>query len=325
MAATTYGKGFSAGAEIVPEATYGTLATTGEKKLRLISETLTSQHNLMANEVKAAYGEAQIASVTDTYGAGGTTVCELDYDNFNELLVSAIGAVATATYEPDAELPTPYSVVIDRLVKRFQYTGGFTEELRITGNATPGDSRVRIENDWTFMKCTPSDTALDGVALVSSTPVKMSELTFSIGDISDALAAGDAIPISSFTLRVKNNLKIDYGSGSAYIIQPIREKQREVYFDVTIPRYSDQTAVTAIQTAITNHTQLQATLNFDGPGSDSFVISLPELFGVQDDNFPNVSDHSVMPFNGRFQAFKNVHNTTHMSTVTYEFLIVTAT
>jgi len=325
MAATTYGKGFSGAAVIVPESTYGTLAGSGQKKLKLVSETLTGKHFLLPNEIKNAYGETQIPSVANQKGANGTTICLADYDNIGELLTSAIGAVATTTWEPDAELPTPYSIIVDRVVKRFQFTGGFTEELRIRGQAGANDGRIYIENDWLFQKCTPSSDAMLADDLTSCTEMKMSELTFSIGDTKDALAAGDAIPISAFTFRVKNNLKVDFGSGSAYCIQPIRERQREVYLDITIPRYSNQTAVAAIETAVDAHSILQATLNFDGPGSDSFVLSLPELYAVEEDPMAKIADHAVMPFSASFQAFKNTNNLTHMPTVTYEFLVVMAT
>jgi len=311
--AVTYAKGFNCAAEIVPEVAYGTLATGTEKALRIVDETLTRQFPLLDSMVKRGTGAERLPTVKDTESASGMVKVEADYHNIHEILLHALGTYTAGPpkeYEPAADITASYSVVIDRGVTRFQYTGGMIEELRILGDAAT--SRIFLEADWIFQKGATSATALAGAALTSSTLMKMSELTFRIGTTADALASGDALALSSFVLRIKNNWKIDFASGSAYMIQPIRDTLREVTLSIMAPRYSSDDEIAAIMTAVTGDSVLQADFTWDGPDTDSLLIELPEMKTAAPPAL-NIQSHAVIPFSMDFNCFKNENNQTYMS------------
>lgn len=324
MAAPVYGKGFLANAVIVPESAYGTLAASGQKSLPIVSETLTRNFEYLQNNVKSGYGAAALHSFKGSETVSGTVVCEMDYGNMEELFTCAVGskAISPTTYSMTDEVTTSYSIILDKTVERFEFTGGFVEEMRIISKAKEIST---IETDWVFQKCTPSATAILSDTLTASTKALHSQIVFWIGDISNALVTGDLLAITDFTLRLKNNLRTDvFASGSAYIIQPIRNIPREVTLEFNCPAYSDNEVITAVKGALRAHSQLQSIIVWDGPTTNAITINIPELFGTEPDNV-NISGQEVLTFNAKLRAYKNVHNTTHMTAPLDEFNVLTVT
>jgi hypothetical protein len=203
-----------------------------------------------------------------------------------------------------------------------QYLGGVIEEMRLIGNVENNSGIVMLETDWVFASGLSSATALPSASLTASVYVKMSDLTFSIGDVTNVLAAGDAIAVHDFTFRIKNNWKIERGSASAYIIQPVRDLPREVTLDFTVSKYSDNTVVAAIAAGLRNHTQLQAVMSW-ASGAETLAIYIPRLYGADIDNMP-IADDKILALPVKLKAHLNANNAfTGMSTITEEFTLTT--
>jgi hypothetical protein len=320
MAAPVYGKGFTSGLVLAAEAVaFGTLGATGIA-VPFVSETLTRKPDYIPHDVKIGKGASAYPSVVGVTDVSGTLVTKVDYDNMARFFAQLTGD-ASSQYIPADEVTLSTSIVVNRNVERLQYTGGVIEEARLIGNVANNNGLIMLETDWVFQLCTPSSDAILSASLTASTYAKMSELTLMIGDISDALSGTtDKQIIRDFVLRYKNNFKLVQGSQSGYIRQPIRDIPREVTFEFTIENYVDSTTNTvlgAIKTALRAHTQLQANLAWDGPGSDAISINLPELFPADVDNLP-ISDDKILTFPVKLRAYKNIHNTTNMASSTEE-------
>lgn len=325
------GVGFKADMDMVVEETYGTLDTSAPTitAYPFISETLTETPNYFENDSKEGGDEAAKAPTLDRLNSpSGVITSYFDYHNFNMLLSQAIGIVNTGVgsvadpfvFEPDASISLSKSIVIDKVKERWQYTGGIIKRITLSGSAGD-DGRIKLETEWLFQKLTLSDTPISATSATASEYMKMSQLVFRIGDQADALAAGDALAITDFTLTWNNNWLEKYASGSAYMMQPtIRDIPREVTLAFTAARYNSDAEITAIQTAIRAGTKLQADLTFTGGTSPrSFLIQIPELMKCT--AYPNapVDGPGNLTFSTTLQAHKNSHATI-MSTVDYEAL-----
>lgn len=322
MAAPKYHKGFTGNVVLVVESSWNTLAGSGQVAIPMESETLMATPKFIENDVKIGNTHTRKANTLDVEDIAGTVVSRLDYNNMGRILTQAIGTPTSTTYSPAEEITNSTSLIIDRTVDRLQYTGGVIEELRIMGNVA--DNVCKIEADWVFAKRTRSTDAILSASLTASTYALMSEMALRIGDIGDALAAGDTIGVNDFTLRIKHNLDLVRTSGSAYLIAPIRKIPRETSLEFTLPYLSDTGVSATIAAAIRAHSILQATLTWDGPGSDAITISLAEMYSQEHDNL-NIPDSNTVPFKVKLNAYKNVLNTTLMATVAEEMLLVTAT
>lgn len=119
-------------------------------------------------------------------------------------------------------------------------------------------------------------------AVVDVDLVLFSDFVFRIGDQAGALAAGDQIALSSFTISVNNNLTEPQqttlpASGTLNIfqpIQPVRNGFRETTLEITLPRYDADTFLDFR----TNDTNLQAEFFGTQPtSSEEFDILFPNL------------------------------------------------
>ena len=326
MSAPVIGKGFMAEAVLVPEvvATFGTLEASGQLAFRFVSASETNDYKDLLDNTLYGYGASARHGEADRELHTVTVVLRADYDNTVTFLNGVTGHAA-ADMTPVAENALIYSLVIDKVVERFQYTGGVIEELRIIGNADT--SVIMIEADFIFAKLTKASAAIPAASLTASTFLKMQDATFRIGTMADALTAGDALAITDFTIRIKNNFLIKWGSASQYIIVPIREKPREVYLDITASRYDDSAEIAAIGTAMTGNSILQADLTIsDGVSTNNFLAQFAELYPTPNTRLnPPVGDAGPLTFSASFQAFYNLNNGTLMATVTEDIRILTAT
>jgi hypothetical protein len=318
--AVSIAKGFNTKAVIVPEAMYGTLAESGQQALPIISETLTKNYVYMQNEVKVAGGASRLPSQLGNQTAGGTVTCEWDYDNCSELLTAAIGSLALGVFTPTEDLDDKYSIILDKELKRHQFLGGMCQEMRIRGGAGINNGKTLLETDWIFRSMTESDTAILADTLTASGKIKHSNLTFRIGNGTDALAAGDALPLVEYTFRVRNNLSVIYASGnSGSIIQPVRQSMREVTLEITLPYYSSDDETTAIKTAAAAHSLLQADFTWSD-GTDTMLLQIGEMY-LGDYPNQNIESHDMLPFKAMFDVVKNVNNQTYLTAVDYDFLL----
>ena len=322
------GKGYKVDAALVLEDTFGTLDTDTPVAvaLPLLTENLVSQFENIENDTKEGGNEAAKAFTKDRYHVTGNTTIAMDYHNIEELLhlgvgvVSGTGASATPfVWEPDEEITTSYSLVLDKTKERFQYTGGIIESFTI--NSSASRNRCEMDINWLFQKLTRADTAINATSLTASEAIKHSQLVFRIGTQADALDADDTLAVSDISVMWKNNWNApEFQSGSNFIVQPIRQLPREVTLTFTASRYNSDAEITAIQDALTNGTKLQADLTWTGGTSPrKFEIKLPELMVTDAPNVP-ISDHSPLTFTTTMRAFVNTAKATIMTDVVYEAL-----
>lgn len=322
------GKGYKCDAALVLEDEFGTLDdnTPLAVAFPLLTENLAQQHENIENDTKEGGNEAAKAFTKDRYHVTGNTTIAMDYHNIEELFHLGVGIVAGAgtvaspfSWEPDAEIATSYSLVLDKTKERFQYTGGIIESFTISSSA----SRNRCEMDiqWLFQKLTRAATAIKATSLTASEAMKHSQLVFRIGTQADALDADDTLAVSDISVMWKNNWNApEFQSGSNYIVQPIRQLPREVTLTFTASRYNSDAEISAIQDALTNGTKLQADLTWTGGTSPrKFEIKLPELMVTDAPNVP-ISDHSPLTFTTTMRAYVNTAVTTIMTDVKYEAL-----
>ncbi len=318
--ATIYGKGFTSGLVLASEAVaFGTLGTTGIA-VPFISETLTAKPDYVPHDIKIGKGASAYPSIVGNTDVDGTIVCKVDYDNMARFFIQTTGDAATL-FVPADEVTQSTSVIVNRNVERLQYTGGVIEEMRIMGSIDNNNSLIMMESDWFFQKRTVSSDAILSASLTSSTYAKMSELVFRIGTQADELAAVDAIAIQNFVIRFKNNFKIVRGSGSAFIVQPVRDLPREVTLDITVSNYSDTgTALLAIVAALRAHSALAADFTFTA-SAGSITITIPELYPMDLDNMP-IADDKILSFPVKLRAYKNT--SAIMATTTEEIAFALA-
>ncbi len=301
MAATSYGKEYNAAAEIVPEIAWGSLEATGLLAVLLASETLTDDKPFPDATHVAGEGAARKVGEQDRINASGMLKVQADYVNCRALLLAALGDSNSTFFYPAEENAQSISALIDRDLKRHQFRGGMIEELRIIGNAD--DPRVYMECDFVCKDDNPSATELSGATLPAYR-ILMKHLVFRIADVTNIIAAGDALVLSSFILRIKNNFKVQYGTGSAYIVKPIRDTQRQVTLEITALRYSDETSITAVETAANAGSQLQADFTFTGDSPYVWTIHLPEMY-LQKKPHPNVSGKNSMAYSAVFDVYSH--------------------
>lgn len=316
------GRGYAGACVGYEESAWGTNPGSGQIKLPLVSETLTRNLDMIEQTLKNGYTAARRKPLQVYEKVAGSTVFELDYHNCGSIFEAAFGTDTSGVFTFADELTKSMTLIIDKGgVQRYTYLGGMINTMRLRTSAA--NPKALLECDWVFKSASRADTALPSASL--TTPeykVLHNQLVFRIADCADALASGDALTITELVLTIENNLKIDqFGSGSAYIIQPVRQNQRKVSLEITVPRYENSDEILAILTAADAHSALQADATWTGSSPRTCTLKLPELYQTPYAN-PQVSeDYGIMPMKFTFEAFENVNNQTYMSTPTDEAMI----
>ncbi len=335
MAAPVIGRGHTTSMVIVPETTFGTLATGSEIAVPFVSESISQAFTYRPNVIKIGkgIGARRVPTVAHQRN-GGTIQMWADYKNMSRFLKQACGSEelgsggTTNVYTLTDEITISSSIVIDKNVERFQFTGGYIEEFRLLGNVDDDEGMIKLETDWIFAKATTSATAISEETLAESPKMLMDDLTFRIHSVNAALSSSHNLAIKSFTLSCKHNMREnDFQSGSAYIVAPTRANPRDVSLKFTAYNYTDNAVITVVKTALRAHTQLQASLSWSktvGANTYSFSIRIPQLFALEMDNEP-ISDDGLLTFQANLGAYENTDNKTHMADTTKEFDITTNT
>ncbi len=329
--AVTVARGFNCKGVIVIESTFGADPGSGYTAVPLVSWDPGHSLDIVPNEAHqagTAAGKLKPLPTTETNIV--KAVYELDYHNSEELLRACVGAqTGTGVYGANAYVMDPpddyavsYTHVFSLGIKRWSYSGGVVHAFRIRGGSS--QQKILLEIDWQFATCTPwSATALPTAAFTSiDYKVMFSTLVFRIADAASALAAGDALSITDFVLSYSNSLKVDFGSGSTGIMQPVRGDLRDVSLNITTPYFDDSDEINAIMVAAAFPSGttgiLQCDLIFTGLAlTRIFTIQMPELYIL---NYPTVpvNGSGVLPFSVELVGHQNINNLTYMASVVDE-------
>ncbi|MFC2076627.1 phage tail tube protein [candidate division KSB1 bacterium] len=170
------------------------------------------------------------------------------------------------------------TVAINKDVSVWQLDNGKIGRFSISGRV---NEPVKAEFDMVFRDLTRGSTLANTSSTLAALEaafgdpayIRHRDLTFRIGDLSDALSTGDVVRIEEWTLNVNNNLvSDDYGSGSQYALEPVRDGFREVTFSATIPRYQNDNFIDWFN----NDSTLQADLTYTS-STNWFIVELHTL------------------------------------------------
>lgn len=261
------------------ESTWGT-AVNATQKLPYVSDSLDAMYR--HNQSQAMVGSASMPKSTQGQRvAGGGIECYYTYGLQQPILEQFFGTwtddVGGDFYTYTA-LTTGVSltVAVNRGVAVHEFTGYKINELTLQGS--PGEA-VKLSlngNAKTRVISGTENTSgeLDALAEPSA-EVLFNELTFRVGDLGDALAAGDNLEITQFALKINRNMVVKEVNATT------AEQARENGFvsaelEFTLPYYDSDQWITW-QEALT---VLQASLIFSD-GSNSQTWNIPQCLVVE--------------------------------------------
>jgi len=299
----TTGLGYGVIAGIGKETNYG-LGVPVTNKIPMLSESIVDEYK--QNRSEALIGKAGL-SVQDiiSLSVGGNISAELCYDKKisassflgTDMLIAA--AMGTNTYTATSNLlftlKEDLSVFFTIAIARRAEDAGVVEvvsamckSMEISGSA---GSACKISTDWIGFDVVRASQANDYDAqmlVVGAGEIPMrclfADMTFRIeahAANGSALAAGDSIPISSFSLKYDNKLTDTTNTttdNSTYFhalksIQPVRSGWREATLEITMPRHSADTFTAGAEAG----TPFQADFTFSRDASNKLYIYFPYL------------------------------------------------
>ena len=176
------------------------------------------------------------------------------------------------------EKTTSIHEIVSAMCKGFSISGAAGEDIRC--------SLDWIGYDYLAGGTTNASSDLNTLPTVVPSRLIFCDLTFRMAtDMSDALAAGDKVAISAFTINYDaalsdpqfatglNTASNPYGTVCGKTLKPERNGFREVTMELTIPRYAADTW----RTAMANDSAIQADFTFTASATRNFYIYLPYL------------------------------------------------
>ena len=179
------------------------------------------------------------------------------------------------------DVSTPASSIIWEIISNF------VKSLEISGAA--GDP-IKVSAEflaYNLLRTGTTNTAAELLALgagklirTQANRVHFGDLSFRIGDISDALADGDRVQISSFSLKLDNkSTDAEFATPGAtgipagnLTVQPVRSDIRDVTFEITLSRYENENFFAELASL----SEFQADLIFTSD-SNQVSILLPNM------------------------------------------------
>jgi hypothetical protein len=170
------------------------------------------------------------------------------------------------------------TIAINKDISVWQLDNGKIGRFSITGGKY---DPVKAEFDMVFRELTRGSTLANTSTTLAALEasfgdtayIRHRDLTFRIGDLSDALSSEDVVNVENWTLEMDNNLvSDDYGAGSQYPLEPVRGGFRQVTFSITVPRYSNDNFIDWFK----EETELQADLTYTS-STNRFIIELHTL------------------------------------------------
>ena len=289
--------GFESIMGIGTEITAGTPVVVTEK-IPYISESIQAQFNHVQDNSLCGPAARPKSQQGTLIAEGGfelhfryTLAQQLLEHFFGSLLVDTPG-VGTNTYSLDPSIDgAAVTIAIEKTVAVWEHAGYKASELTITGSPTDG---IRIEVDGFCVNTDyASGTNTSGVLSALSSPgdfMLFQDMTFRVGDLTDALDSSDDLAISSFSLNINRALS-PTEVNSSNRLEALENAFRETTLEINIPRYEAQTFIDFHAA----HTQLQATLSFTD-GTNTKTISIPNMLVMEWDaevGGPEFVEHPV--------------------------------
>jgi hypothetical protein len=247
--------GFASAVGYGLESTWAT-AVAVTASLKYLSDTMDQTRAKIVRATNRGRG-ARDANRATHYVAGGGLTGLLTYDLAQSWLTHFIGAfnddVGGDYYSVLDQVVTGLTVAIDRVTSVHEFVGCVIDSVTLAGDP---DSGVTFEWALTAKNRLISGQTNNAAAVAAlsepGSDVLFHECTLRVGDMGDALAAGDNLSISQFSVEINRN-KATNAVNSLYQLQSKENGHRDVMLSFTIPRYEADTflaweaAATALQ------------------------------------------------------------------------------
>lgn len=168
------------------------------------------------------------------------------------------------------------TIAIDKQVKVYEFAGFKGSNFKLTGS--PGDG-IRISLDGfavlldteSILNTSETLEALDEEGFI----LLFQDAVLRIADLDDALAGGDALDVSVFSVEMNRNLDaVEVNSHNR--TEALENNFRESRFTFTVPQYSSDFVVDAHRA----HTPLQADITITS-GAFVKIIQMPKLIVLE--------------------------------------------
>jgi hypothetical protein len=310
-------RGFQQIMGLKAETTLGT-AVAVNYKVPFVSDTFDQQFTHIQNAALVGSG-APLNSIQSVRHVPGGFTAYLTYDLIHPVLKHFFGnytPVAGAGDERYVMQETldglGLTVAINKQVSVHEYAGFKVGEFTLTG--TPADGIRYSVAGMATARSLSSVLNTSGVLAALAEPAtsaRFTDLTLRIGDLADALAAGDNTPVSGFSLSINRNLQQDEVNSNT-LLEALESNFRQGTLTLNVPRYTtDQW-----KTWHDNHTVLQAELAFDN-GTDPYKkVRLAQLQVV---SAPTpTSGPGLLPITVTLSLHNNLNNANTQTGFTFD-------
>lgn len=234
--------GFASAVGYGLESTWGTPVAVTDA-LKYLSDSLDQTRAKIVRATNRGRG-ARDANRATHYVAGGGLTGLFTYDLAQPWLTHFIGAFNNDTvdyYSLINQVTSGLTVAMDRVVSVHEFHGYVIDAVTIAGSP---DTGVTFEWTGTAEQRLISGTTNNAAAVAAldepGGDVLFHECTVRVGNMADALASGDNLSVSAFSLELSRN-KATTPVNSLYQLQSKENGHRDFMFNITIPRYeSDQ-------------------------------------------------------------------------------------
>lgn len=234
--------GFASAVGYGLESTWSTAVAVTDS-LKYLSDTLDQTRAKIVRATNRGRG-ARDANRATHYVAGGGLTGLLTYDLEQDWLTHFFGAWNNDTldyYSMSDQITNGLTIAMDRVTSVHEFVGYVIDSLTVSGDPEAG---VTWEWSGTAKNRLISGQTNNAAAVAAlaepGADVLFHECTVRIGDMVDALASGDNVVVSSFSLECNRN-KVAQAVNALYRLQSKENGHRDTVLNITIPRYeSDQ-------------------------------------------------------------------------------------
>jgi len=237
------------------------------------NESISQNINMLTNEALEGT-PARVAPDLGVISNLGQTKHMLDYYNFATILEYWLGTDTSGVYTISDSFAKILRIAFEKGVSRWNIPAAMINVGTITGEA---GQILGLDLDWIGRPYARSATAFPDLSITNRSRVNFSKSVTNsrirIGDQVNALAAGDAVGWSKFSLSLDRKLKGDIITNQFdYTNKPRLDGLREAKLTFEIPVY----AVDTFNDFADIGTKLQADLYFTD-GTKTLLIEIPEI------------------------------------------------
>ena len=284
--------GYASKAGIKTGQTWGAAWAAVDTLLPFVSESITPNYDQLVSE--ALIGQASLEGMTlGTMMVPGDLVMDLAYGLTGpaDIIAYAMGLRSTEEITLSNNLSANvFNLEIDKIQTRHRFSSCMVDKVTIAGKIGEGKP-TKVTASLVCRSWTTTATAFPSISFsgeetrVFPEDIRNTNGHFYIGDLSDAMAVGDAMPIGDYEITIENGFVVDSkDSASIYVVQPGRNARRKITLKIGLQRYNSTTA--NFDTWKAAGTALQAELALEAASGSDVIFQFPHLKISDGANFP---------------------------------------